>query len=410
VSRFQPFRGVRYDPTRVDLADVTVPPYDVIDAADRRALAARHPASAIVIDLPAAPSGSAGDDPGGAIAEDVYAGAAHTLHQWLAEGVVRRDDSPTFYVYRMSYADEHGHRRHTTGVFGALELSRPAEGHILPHEFTTPKAKSDRLNLTRATRANLSAVWGLTASPGLTALLEVESPPEAEWLDDAGVEHSLWTITDPVRQAAISAIADASPVVIADGHHRYETALTYRDEQRDAGADATPGAEATLLYLVELAEDELTVLPIHRLIDGLPVDLDLGEALQPFFEILPAGSIGPDIADRMGAEGALTLVLPDASWFLVPRPDAMAGVRDLDTSRLDLALAALPPHRLTFQHGVDHVVDRVAAGDAQAGVLLRPASVAQIIDIAHGGERMPPKTTFFHPKPRTGVVFRLLDE
>jgi hypothetical protein len=107
---------------------------------------------------------------------------------------------------------------------------------------------------------------------------------------------------------------------------------------------------------------------------------------------------------------ALTLVLPDAAWFLVPRATAMAGVRDLDTSRLDVALAALPPHDLVFQHGVDQVVDRVRRGEAQAGVLLRPATVGQIIEIAHGGERMPPKTTFFHPKPRTGVVFRLLDE
>ncbi len=412
MSRFQPFRGVRYDPSRVDLADVTVPPYDVIDAADRRALVARHPASAILIDLPLAPDASA--DSATDASPDVYAIAADTLHQWLDDGVLRRDDAPAFYGYRMSYTDEHGRRRHTTGVFGALALSRPDEGFILPHEFTTPKAKSDRLHLTQATQANLSAVWGLTASPGLTALLENGSAPTSTWVDEADVEHQLWAITDVDQQAAISAIADATPVVIADGHHRYETTLTYRDEQRVAhqtDADGvTPGAESMLLYLVELAEEELSVLPIHRLIDGLPDDLDLVEALRPFFDVTPAGPIGADISDRMAAAGALTLVLPDGAWFLQPRPEAMVGVRDLDTSRLDVALAALPTHELRFQHGVNHVVDQVAAGEAQAGVLLRPVTVAQIIGIAHGGERMPPKTTFFHPKPRTGVVFRLLDE
>jgi len=401
---------VRYDVERVDLADVTVPPYDVIDADARQALAARHPASAVVIDLPVGAqdattaAGAASDD------DAVYLEANATLQRWLAEGVLQREDVPAFYIYRMSFTDPDGHPRHTTGVFGALELSRPPEGHILPHEFTTPKAKSDRLNLTRATHANLSAVWGLSATPGLTALLEVDDAPVATWSDEAGVEHTLWVVVDPDRLAAISALADASPVVIADGHHRYETALTYRDEQRQAGDRSTPGAEAVLLYLVELADDELTVLPIHRLISGLPAEVDLVAALEPFFEISPAGAIGPDIAARMDAAGALTLVLPDAAWFLVPRPEAMVGGRDLDTSRLDVALAALPAHDLVFQHGVDHVVDRVAAGEAQAGVLLRPATVAQIIDIAHGGERMPPKTTFFHPKPRTGVVFRLLDE
>jgi uncharacterized protein (DUF1015 family) len=388
---------VRYDPERVDLADVTVPPYDVIDADERAALAGRHPASAVIIDLP-----TTGDD--------VYAEAARTLEHWQADGILLRDDEPSFYVYRMTYDDEHEVRRHTTGVFGALHLSRPGEGGILPHEHTTPKAKSDRLNLTRATRANLSAVWGLSSSAGLSTLLDVDEAPLTEWHDEAGVGHALWRIADAEQVAAIAHLADASPVVIADGHHRYETALTHRDELRAAGDASSPGSESVLVYLVELADDELSVLPIHRLLSGLADDVDVVAALEPFFEVRSAGPLGPDIADQMLEQGALTLVLPDSAWFLVPRPEAMPGVRDLDTSRLDVALAALPEHDLVFQHGVDQVLDRVQGGEAQAGVLLRPATVGQILEIAHGGERMPPKTTFFHPKPRTGVVFRLLDE
>ena len=401
MSRFQPFRALRYDPSRVDLADVTVPPYDVIDEPERARLVARHADSAIRIDLPVAAP---------AEAVDVYQAAAELLAEWQATGVLVRDDAPGFYGYRMTFIGSDGEPRHTTGVFGALALAEPGDGHILPHEFTTPKAKSDRLRLTQATHANLSAVWGLSASAGLTELIDPGDATATTWTDEAGIEHSLWPIFDADRLAAIADLADAAPVVIADGHHRYETALTYRTEQRALGADGDPGAESVLLYLVELAEDELTVLPIHRLLSGLPDGFDLREALAPFFDIEPAPLLGPDLAAAMSAAGALTLVLPDGAWFLKPTPELNAQARDLDTSRLDVALATLPPHDLVFQHGVDHVVDRVTAGDAQAGVLLRPATVGQILEIAHGGERMPPKTTFFHPKPRTGVVFRLLDE
>jgi uncharacterized protein (DUF1015 family) len=313
----------------------------------------------------------------------------------------------------MTYADETGARRRTTGVLGALELSRPGEGGILPHERTTPKAKSDRLNLLRGTDANVSPVWGLSPAAGLSDLLAVDGPPVFEWTDDAGVTHDLWIIDDADRVEAISAEIAGAPVVIADGHHRYETSLAYRDEQRAAGRDTPPGTgpEAVLTYVVELVDDELTVLPIHRLLSGLPDGFDLRAALADWFEIgPPIDGVGPDIADRMVAEGALVLVTAQGAWPMVPRTDRFDGVRDLDTSRLDAALAALPPHDLVFQHGVDHVVERVARGEAQAGVLLRPATVAQIVAIARGGERMPPKTTFFHPKPRTGVVLRLLDE
>jgi hypothetical protein len=165
-----------------------------------------------------------------------------------------------------------------------------------------------------------------------------------------------------------------------------------------------------MMFVVELVESELTVLPIHRLITGLPVDLDLMDALTPWFEVRPLDApVDAHVADRMTAEGALCLVLPDRAALLVPRPDAMRDVRDLDSSRLDVALAGLPPHELTFQHGIEHIVERVQRREAQAGVLLRPVRVPQIAEIAEGGDRMPPKSTYFHPKPSTGAVFRSFD-
>lgn len=402
MPRFEPFRGLRYNLDRVDLAEVSAPPYDVIDADDRAALLGRHPDNIVQVDLPI-------DDGSG----DPYEAAAERFRSWRRSGVVVQDPEPSLYVYRMNHTDEQGQHRHTTGVLGALTLRPPGEAGpgeqpILPHEFTTPKAKSDRLQLTRATATNLSAVWGLSPAPGLSGLFDTHHPPLAAWTDEDGVGHELWQITDPSSISAIAEAVSSHPVVIADGHHRYETALNYQRERREGDGDGP--WDAGMVYVVELADDELTVLPIHRLISGLPPDFDWLGALEPFFETRPAGTVDVSITERMQTEGALTLVTAEGAWFLVPRPEAMAGARDLDSSRLDVALAALPGHELVFQHGVEHVASRVAKGDAQAGVLLRPASVAQIVEIAHGGERMPPKTTFFHPKPKTGVVFRSLTD
>lgn len=398
MPRFEPFRGIRYDVPRLDPRRVTAPPYDVISPADREALLAESPENVVRVDLPVA-------DPT-APAADPYEVAAELFGRWRAEGVLVDDPEPAFTVYRMEAPDEDGVVRRTTGVIGALELSRPGEGGILPHEFTTPKAKSDRLDLLRSTTANLSPVWGLSPAAGLSALLDRDDEPLARFEAD-GVVHTVWRVSDPARVEAISAAIGAEPIVIADGHHRYETSLAYRDERRAASADGTAGgAEAVLCFVVELVDDELSVGPIHRLLSGLPDGLDLLEALSPFFEVEPFELTGTGTVRRLQELGGLALVTPTGTWLLRPRPEAMGAARDLDSSRLDVALAALDGVSVVYQHGVDNVRAAVASGDAQAGVLLRPVTVGQILEIAHGGERMPPKSTFFFPKPRTGIIFR----
>jgi uncharacterized protein (DUF1015 family) len=395
VAQFQPFPGIRYALDAVDLARAISPPYDVIDPAQREELAARDPHNAVLIDLPA--------DDGERSRYDV---ARDLLAQWQADRVLVSDGAPTFTVHRMSYVDDAGTPRHTTGVIGALELSPPGTD-ILPHEHTTPKAKSDRLDMLRHCRANTSAIWGLSLAKGLTDLLPVDTEPTALIDAGEGVVHTVWVVDDPNVCAGIAVAVAAHPVVIADGHHRYETSLAYRAEREEADGDAGASA-ATLAYVVELVEDELTVRAIHRLVDGLPPGTDLLAALDPWFEAIGPPPAGVPVTQAMQQAGALCAVTPGGEVLLRPRPDALADTRDLDSARLDVALASLPEHGVRFQHGVDNVRTAVADGESQYGVLLRPATVAQIEHTAHGGERMPPKTTFFHPKPPTGLVFRAL--
>ncbi|HEX7168805.1 MAG TPA: DUF1015 domain-containing protein [Acidimicrobiales bacterium] len=388
---FSPFRGVRYNAEGGHVDDVIAPPYDVISPDDRAALVARSDYNAVRLELP-----------------DSYESAASLWRQWLDERVLVADEEPAFYAHRMGFHDEAGRPRQTTGIFGALELSMPGEGHILPHEHTTPKDKADRLDLLRATRVNLSPIWVLSPAEGLSALAEPPGPPDMRATDSLGVHHRLWRLTAPAVVEAIAGALASQPVLVADGHHRFEVANAYRSETGVGSGDT--GAQAILALVVELSEEQLSVRPIHRVLSGLPAGFDLVDALGAHFDVFPTEPVDETILNRMDDAGALGLVNRDGVWLLRPKDATVAAAsHDLDSSRLDVALAALPDHRLVFQHGWDLVAAAVEKGEAEAGVLLRPATVGQIADVGHGGDRMPPKTTFFYPKPATGLVFRSLD-
>lgn len=395
MPRFEPFAGIRY--ATDDLAAVTSPPYDVIDADERAALVAQHPHNVVLIDMPADPEG---DSDG-----DAYTAAAALLARWRAEGVLT-DDAPALYPYRMSFTDEAGNGRQTLGVLGALGIDEAARADVLPHERTTPKAHSDRLQLLRATNTNSSPIWGLSLTSGLTGLIDLDAAePLGRWDDPDGVTHELWRLDSPAPVKAVTDAIGSSPLVIADGHHRYSTCLTYSGE---AGAPA--GANATLCLVVELDHDQLTVQPIHRLISGLAADVDLAAALAVDFEVGELEPLpGPDVVDRLVAEGSLALVTSDGLRLLHPvigaGPD---GVEPLDSVRVAEALDGLGAE-VRYQHGVGQAVGAVTGGRAQAALLIRPVSVEQIRATADARGLMPPKSTFFWPKPRTGTVFRSLE-
>jgi uncharacterized protein (DUF1015 family) len=412
-----PFRGLRPDTAVTGpLTDVVCPPYDVISQSQRVQLLARSQYNIVRLELPA------GD----------YAGAAALLADWERDGVLNREEKPALYGYRMSYRDHKGGYRETLGVIGALVLEPPGRG-ILPHEQTTPKDKTDRLELIRATRANTSPIWCLCAEPGLAELVCATAGATAsKAIDDEGVTHELWPIYDRTAHEALSRLTSAAPLLVADGHHRYETALAYQAEVGNTGASSeshrdVAGPDAVLSLVVELSDRYLEIMAIHRAISGLPAGTEVLDAFREGFTLSPAepGALdalragssrspaepgGPapfhEILCQMESAGAVGLVTRRGAFLARPRPDHPSAAYGLDSARVDAVLSGLPPHELAYEHDLGRAVAGVREGRLDAVVLCRPPTVEQIAATARGGERMPPKTTFFWPKPRTGMVLR----
>jgi uncharacterized protein (DUF1015 family) len=403
VPRFEPFAALRFAPS-LRLDDVAAPPYDVLTDADVDALLARHPRNIVAIDVPREADGP-----------DRYDAAARRLAEWIADGTMVRDAQPTFTLYRMRFADETGATRETVGVLGALEVVDEGADGVLPHERTTPKAKTDRLDLTRTTNTNLSPVWGLSLTAGLTDLLREPGELIGSCHDEQGVLHTVERVSEPARVSAIADAVGSNPVLIADGHHRYAISRTYRDEVRAAHVDDhagdhshDAGAELTLAYVAELVEEQLSIDAIHRLYSGVSSD-ELLALLAPSFDEAEAGPVTPSFAAEVVQRGALCLVRPDGTGvWLTPRAIAFRGVRALDGAYLEHALRE---HDIdvSYQHGVQHVVQRLADGIADVGVLIRPTGIDEIRRTADERLLMPPKSTFFTPKLRTGLVLRPLD-
>lgn len=390
VPRFEPFAALRYSTdSTAGLDDLVAPPYDVLSEADIDGLAARHRHNVVHVDVPRERDG-----------EGRYRAAGALFRQWIASGVLVADRSPTFTIYRMRFTDAAGRRRDIAGVVGALEVVDEGAGGVLPHERVTPKASTDRLDLTRATNANLSPIWGLSLRSGLSELLAQPGEPLGTVTVD-GVEHVVERVSDPARIDAIAAAVGADDVLIADGHHRYGVARNFRDETR-----AAPGTDLTLAFVSELVADQLSVEAIHRIYRGIDREA-LIAALSSGFELVPAGRVGPGTLSEMERRRALCLVDRDGEGlWLTPRPGALDDVRALDGLWLERMLDGANVE-VAYQHGVAEVLTLLADDPTvTAAVLIRPVSVAEIERTAREGMLMPPKSTFFTPKLRTGLVIR----
>jgi len=429
MADVQPLRALRYEPSVAGpLQDLVAPPYDVIDPEQRARLAARSPHNVVAIDLPEPGPGN------GPEAQDPYAHAAATLERWRAEGAVVRDPAPALWALAQDTTGPDGRPITRRGVLARVRVEPYGPGRIRPHERTHPGPKEDRLRLTRATRANLSPIFALHADPDhhvQRALApHTTGAPFADVTDDEGTRHRAWRVADPGAIEAVQRALAEAELLIADGHHRYETALTYAEE---VGGD---GPHRYLLAcLVALEDPGLTVFSTHRLVHGLADDPARQEALagtlrdhfaieelENLDELAPSPGDGPTQLGYVDAHVRRPFRLTLKDWDPVDRalPDAPEPLRRLDAAVLE-ALVLKGPLGLTeddISHlrGLSYARDAaqareaVLAGAADAAFLLRPTPVAQVRAVAAAGAPMPPKSTYFFPKIPTGLVFNPLDD
>ena len=387
MPQFEPFRALRYS-TKYSLGDVCSQPYDVQSDADRESYARRNTHNIVHLDLPVGP--------------DAYREAAKTLSSWIESGALQLDAEPSFTLYRMKFVDSAGRARETVGVIGALQIEEPNSKEVLPHEQTTPKAKTDRLDLTRATQANLSPIWGLSLTPQLSTALVEPGELLGAFTDENGVQHIVERVSNRARCAVISKLIAQNPVVIADGHHRYAISRTYRDENAQLAS-----AKSTLCYINELIDEQLSVAAIHRLYSDVETGSLLTQ-LEKFFDITDLPTLTPSIIAKMSQDSHLTFVAPTGqAKSLKPKSEMFTGVRNLDSVFLEHALADIEKS-VSYQHGFSEVTAQLKTGKYTAAILIRPVSVSEIQRTAAEGLLMPPKSTFFTPKLQTGLVIRPL--
>lgn len=416
----QPLRALHYDVAAVgDLERVTAPPYDIIDAPLRADLAARSPYNIVRVDLPEG--------------DDRYAQAARTLDAWIDTGILVRDGEPAIWPVQQEFGGPDGVSRVRTGFFARVRLEDYGPGGIRPHERTHAAAKQDRLDLTRATKTNVSPIFGLYDDPGDNAREAIARAtvdrPFAVVADDDGTVNRIWRTADAEAIAALQDVLSAGGVLIADGHHRYETARTYA---REVGGDGPH--EYVLICLVAMSDPGLVVFPTHRLVAGLDGGAlaRLREEVERDFDAEPASvadlkEIGsPGYRGNAGTLGYLVagdgqprkLALKSAAIVDRALADRAAPYRELDTAILE----ALILHRalgmtdedidrkrnLAYVQDVDEAVSRVRSGEFQAAFIVPPAPVEKVRGVAAAGETMPPKSTYFYPKLLTGLLLNPL--
>jgi uncharacterized protein (DUF1015 family) len=434
VPEIRPFRALRYNASTIgDPACVVAPPYDVIGQAEQDRLLARHPANIVRLDLPRE---EAGDEP-----DDRYRRAARTLAGWRSDGTLHKDPHPSIYVYEQTYLVPGTNASRTqTGFFARLRLEPAGPGSgVLPHERTLSGPREDRYKLLRATGVNTSPVVVLyddRQGVGAGVLAELrEGTPALDVVDDDGVRHRLWAVAADGEAAApvapLLAVASSEPVTIADGHHRYETALRYRDERRmSRSCEEDPPFDYLLTLFLDVANQPLTVLPTHRILRGLG-DVGVGRLVDGLEELCEVrrdvGSaelrrVFDAIGLAAGGAGRFGLWTRRGGFILAARrqafepflPGGGAALRALDVTLLGTAIArlagiddeAVAAGEIEYTKSAAEAIEAVdaSAHGAGAAFLLEPTPVTAIAAVARDGDVMPQKSTYFYPKALSGLV------
>lgn len=423
----QPLHAIRYDTSVVGpLSGVTAPPYDVISPQMRAALLERSKHNVVAIDLPAM------DSQGRLLADetaqaDPYEAAGALFAKWRTQGALVADSQPALWAHTQEYTGPDGIARTRRGFFCKVRVESYDDGAVRPHERTHPGPKEDRLRLMRATQANLSAIFSLYSDPSHAAWDALapagEQAPDGEVTDDEGTVHRIWRVSQTETIASVQEVLRDAELLIADGHHRYETAQTYAQEIGGEGPH-----RYVLMCLVALEDPGLTVFPTHRLLSGLDEHrrAALAQAIERDFE---AQEVTLEELAPPPGEGPLQLGYIDSSMRptrLTLRSQAIAdealpgrspAYRSLDTGVLEALLLrgalGMSEHDIAELNGLSYARDTQDAiervrGGGDAAFLMRPTAVAQVRDVAASGENMPPKSTFFFPKLLTGLLFNPL--
>lgn len=420
MAEIAPFGALRFTEKAGKIDQLVCPPYDIISDEQRKAYLSTNAHNIIRLELP-----REGENP--------YAQAGQTLNRWLEEGVLACDEQPALYLYEEEFTHR-DQRMRFSGVICRVKLEEFSKGVVLPHEETLSKAKTDRLNLMRATGCNFSQIYSLYHDEdGVTAgRLAVcrEEKPLIELTDGEGVTHRLWMVCDP--QVIDEVVGDFSnrKLYIADGHHRYETALNYRNERRQQGLSVEGDAcDSVMMMLVDMENPGLVVYPTHRIVRDLERfhEEEVIAACGEYFDVERNVALA-DVSGRLDAayaEGkkafalyaggsASLLVLRDESVMADLLPGASAALRGLDVSILhSLVLERIfgidkanmaNQLNLTYTRVAEEAIEAVDAGQANCCFLLNPTRVSEIRDVAAAGEKMPQKSTYFYPKLITGLV------
>ncbi len=442
MANILPFHGTLYSQDVVgDIRNVVAPPYDVIDAEAQKALHARHQNNVIRLELGL-------DQPEDGPSRNRYTRAAGLLRDWLAHGALRRDPEPAIYPYRIEYLVPSGEpvadRRVLKGFLSVMELAEFGTGRIFPHENTRSAAKTDRLKLLETCRANFSPIFSLFSDPEGTVTHLIEKSvnverPRIDFLDDSGFRHQLWAIRQRDVLQELTAAMKPKPLFIADGHHRYETALTYRHLRRQqTGLQTSDGLQpydGVLMLFASLEDPGLSILPTHRLLNQpVPTVAEIKDRLRDRFEIEEVSFTGNTEAEtrrrflrtlqqrgQTGPVFGLALRGVQAYVLLSLRPEHRSRTVTSARDRLDVSilhaqilsrLTASDPSEdaILYTKDDDEALDRVRQGTAEAALLLNPTKVSEVQAVAAAGERMPHKSTYFFPKPLTGLVMNVFEE
>ena len=421
MAEIKPFRALRYTAKAGKIAALTCPPYDIISEEERLAFLSENPHNVIRLELPK------GEDP--------YAEAGETLKSWLADGILRRDTYPGLYIYEEEF-EAYGVRRKVKGFICLVRLEEFSKGIILPHEETLSKAKEDRFRLMETTGCNFSQIYSLYMDEAHTtgARLDALSSGKPRYeFSDGSVTHRMWIVNDPEVIRAIGTDFENRKLYIADGHHRYETALNYRNRCREQGT-ATGGEDYVMMMLVDMEHDGLVVFPTHRLVRGL-ADFNAEKLLAACaekFEVTAEEDIETMEAELSGlyrqgkkafafycgGGGWTLLTLKDAAAMDEILPDQSEAYRNLDVSVLHSLILEkylgidkenmAKQVNLTYTRSFEEAIASVKNGESQCAFILNPTRVTEIRDVAAAGEKMPQKSTYFYPKLITGLVMNQL--